>query len=176
MKQVVNAGALEGVIARNEGNYEWKDLLEYRPLVASWLIFLQMISRGGSMVKNPSRAPLIPGVIINVAVWEVVLPGNMWNAAWKTPQCWSWLTKESTITLGNSLEARILWCTLEVSCELFCSFWFAGWLMGQQIENLPFTWKCFLWCWHIATLRPCDHFAANWKRRTLGFFLCNWIL
>lgn len=35
--------------------------------------------------------------------------------------------------------------------------------MGQQIENLPLTWKCFLRCWHIATIRPCDHFAAKLK-------------
>lgn len=30
-------------------------------------------------------------------------------------------------------------------------------------------WKCFLWCWHIATIRACDHFAAYWKRLTPGF-------
>ena len=70
-------------------------------------------------------------------MWEVVLPGNMWSAAWKTPLCWLWPTKESTITPGNSLEARILWCTLEVFYILFFFFDFGGWLVGQQIENLP---------------------------------------
>jgi len=36
----------------------------------------------------------------------------------------------------------------------FALFDFAGWLGGQQIENLPLTWKCYLWCWHIAIMRP----------------------